>query len=64
RAETMFVGDMEHDIEAGKTGGIHTCAVLTGYNHLDKLRAMEPDLICNHLGELQAFLAGQEVVHG
>ena len=64
RAETMFVGDMEHDIEAGKAGGILTCAVLTGYNHLDKLRAMGPDLICNHLGELQEFLAGREVGHG
>lgn len=64
RTETMFVGDMEHDIEAGKAGGIHTCAVLTGYNHFDKLRAMEPDLICSHLGELQEFLAGREVVRG
>jgi len=64
RDETMFVGDMEHDIEAGKAGGIHTCAVLTGYNPPDKLRAMNPDLICNHLGELQEFLAGREVVHG
>jgi len=64
RDETMFVGDMKHDIEAGKAGGIHTCAVLTGYNPLDKLRAMNPDLICNHLGELQEFLARHEVVHG
>ena len=64
RAETMFVGDMEHDIEAGRAGGIHTCAVLTGYNHLDKLRAMKPDLICQHLGELQEYLARQEVVRG
>jgi len=64
RDETMFVGDMEHDVEAGQAGGIHTCAVLTGYNPLDKLRAMKPDLICNHLGELQQFLAGQEVARG
>lgn len=64
REKTMFVGDMEHDIEAGKAGGIHTCAVLTGYNHLDKLRAMKPDVICNHLGELQEFLTEREVVHG
>jgi len=42
RDETMFVGDMEHDIEAGQAGGIHTCAVLTGYNALEKLRAMGP----------------------
>lgn len=64
RDETMFVGDMEHDIEAGQAGGVRTCAVLTGYNPLDKLRAMKPDLICNHLGELQQFLAAREVVRG
>jgi phosphoglycolate phosphatase len=64
RDETMFVGDMEHDIEAGQAGGIHTCAVLTGYNSLDKLQAMDPDLICGDLGELQLFLAEQEAVHG
>ena len=58
RNETMFVGDMEHDIEAGKAGGIHTCAVLTGYNDAAKLNAMHPDLVCEHLGELQQILAG------
>jgi phosphoglycolate phosphatase len=64
RDETMFVGDMEHDVEAGQAGGIHTCAVLTGYTPLDKLRAMNPDLICQHLGELQEFIAMREVVRG
>lgn len=64
RDETMFVGDMEHDIEAGKAGGIHTCAVLTGYNHVEKLRAMQPDLVCEHLGELQQILSEQLVVRG
>lgn len=64
RDETMFVGDMEHDIEAGQAGGIHTCAVLTGYNTREKLRGMGPNLICEHLGELQQFLAEQEAVHG
>lgn len=63
-ARTLFVGDMEHDIEAGKAGGIHTCAVLTGYNHAAKLRALQPDLICEHLGELQEVLAAQELVRG
>jgi phosphoglycolate phosphatase len=53
---TLFVGDMEHDIEAGKHGGIHTCAVLTGYNHVEKLRAMQPDVVCEHLGELQQWI--------
>lgn len=56
---TLFVGDMEHDIEAGKHGGIHTCAVLTGYNHVEKLRAMQPDVVCEHLGELQQWIQSQ-----
>ena len=37
--ETLFIGDMEHDIETARHGGIHSCAVLTGYNTVDQLRA-------------------------
>ena len=59
-AETMFVGDMQHDIETAKHGGIHSCAVLTGYNTLEQLRAAEPDLIVEHLGELQQILQRQD----
>lgn len=55
--ESLFVGDMEHDIAAGKAGGVHTCAVLTGYNYVEALRAAQPDLICEHLGELQERMA-------
>jgi phosphoglycolate phosphatase len=55
-AETLFVGDMQHDIETARHGGIRSCAVLTGYNTLDQLRAAEPDLIVEHLGELRAQL--------
>jgi len=54
--ETMFVGDMQHDIETAKHGGIHSCAVLTGYNGVTQLRAADPDLIVEHLGELQQIL--------
>ena len=39
-----------------------TCAVLSGYNHAEALRVTEPDLVCAHLGELQAALAGQEAL--
>jgi phosphoglycolate phosphatase len=60
RRETIFVGDMEHDIEAGKTGGVRTCAVLSGYTHEDRLRAMGPDWVCAHIGELQEILCGQD----
>ena len=39
--ETLFIGDMQHDIETARHGGIHSCAVLTGYNTLDQLRAAQ-----------------------
>jgi phosphoglycolate phosphatase len=54
--ETLFIGDMQHDIDTAKHGGIHSCAVLTGYNGLQQLRASHPDLIVEHLGELQSIL--------
>lgn len=54
--ETLFIGDMEHDIETARHGGIHSCAVLTGYNTLEQLRAAKPDLIVEHLGELRRVL--------
>jgi phosphoglycolate phosphatase len=53
---TLFIGDMQHDIETAKHGGIHSCAVLTGYNTLDQLRTAGPDLIVEHLGELRERL--------
>ncbi len=54
--ETLFIGDMEHDIETARHGGIHSCAVLTGYNTLEQLRAAQPDLIVEHLDELKRVL--------
>ena len=54
--ETMFIGDMQHDIETAKHGGVHSCAVLTGYNGLQQLRASDPDVIVEHLGELRGLL--------
>jgi len=55
-AETVFVGDMQHDVESARHGGVGACAVLTGYNTLEQLRAAQPDLIVEHLGELQEYL--------
>jgi phosphoglycolate phosphatase-like HAD superfamily hydrolase/ADP-ribose pyrophosphatase YjhB (NUDIX family) len=54
--ETLFIGDMEHDIETARHGGVHSCAVLTGYNTLDQLRRAKPDLIVEHLRELRDIL--------
>jgi phosphoglycolate phosphatase len=59
--ETLFVGDMQHDIETAKHGGVHSCAVLTGYNTLSQLRAAEPDLIVEHLGELKQVLESTDL---
>jgi ADP-ribose pyrophosphatase YjhB (NUDIX family) len=55
--ETIFIGDMQHDIQAARHGGVHSVAVLTGFNRLEQLRAAKPDLIVEHLGELQEILA-------
>lgn len=54
--ETLFIGDMEHDIETARHGGVHSCAVLTGYNTLPQLRNVKPDLIVEHLSELRDLL--------
>lgn len=62
RSETMFVGDMEHDMEAARAGGVYACAVLTGYNHVDQLRACEPDLIVEHLGKLKELMSQDDFV--
>ncbi len=59
--ETLFIGDMQHDIETARHGGIHSCAVLTGYNTLEQLRAAQPDLIVEHLGELREVLQQNEL---
>ncbi len=54
--ETLFIGDMQHDIQAARHGGVHSVAVLTGFNRVEQLRAAKPDLIVEHLGELQEVL--------
>ena len=54
--ETLFIGDMQHDIETARHGGVHSCAVLTGYNTLSQLRAAEPEVIVEHLRELREML--------
>ena len=56
--ETLFIGDMQHDIETAQHGGVYSCAVLTGYQSLDQLRVSQPDLIVEHLGELRDILVG------
>ncbi|MGO8764935.1 MAG: HAD hydrolase-like protein [Limisphaerales bacterium] len=61
--ETLFVGDMQHDIETAHHGGVHSCAVLTGYNTLEQLRAAAPELIVEHLSELRDVLEQNNFLH-
>ena len=50
--ETIFIGDMQHDVETAKAGGIFSCAVLTGYNTRRQLAAAQPDWIVENLSVL------------
>ena len=54
--ETIFVGDMQHDIETAKHGGVTGVAVLTGYDSLEKLARAEPPVICQSLGTLKHLM--------
>tara|TARA_B100000959_G_C14760525_1_gene533157 strand:- start:137 stop:787 length:651 start_codon:yes stop_codon:yes gene_type:complete len=54
--ETVFIGDMRHDVDTAHAGGIHSCAVLTGYNTICQLQESRPELIVEHLGELKTIL--------
>lgn len=55
-AETAFVGDMTHDIETARHGGIASVAVLTGYHHSEVLAAVRPDLTVPDLKVLRELL--------
>ena len=58
-AETMFVGDMVHDIETARHGGVMSVAVLTGFDSLEKLSPAKPDVIVQNLTALQLLMTSQ-----
>lgn len=55
-AETAFIGDMTHDVETARHGGISSIAVLTGYNHAEILATVRPDITVPDLGVLRTLL--------
>jgi phosphoglycolate phosphatase len=61
-AETAFVGDMTHDVETARHGGISSIAVLTGYNHAEILAAVRPDITVPDLGVLRGLLDRRRTV--
>jgi phosphoglycolate phosphatase len=50
---TAFVGDMRHDIEAGREAGVMTVATCTGYESVAKLESAKPDVLVANLSELR-----------
>lgn len=56
REETAMIGDMVHDIEAARAGGVHAIALLSGYDDATRLAAAGPDLIAPHIGALAGLL--------
>ena len=61
-AETAFVGDMTHDVETARHGGVSSIAVLTGYNHAEILAAVRPDITVPDLGVLRNLLDRRRTV--
>lgn len=55
-AETMFVGDMVHDIETARHGGVLDVAVLTGFDSQEKLAGVRPSVMVENLAALQRLL--------
>lgn len=60
-SETMFVGDMMHDIETAHHGGVTGCAVLTGYDSFAKLQSANPDLLFRNMKCVQDYLERHSV---
>ncbi|MGE9266581.1 MAG: HAD family hydrolase [Verrucomicrobiales bacterium] len=62
-AETCFVGDMVHDVETARFGGVASVAVLTGYDSRERLSSVRPDLMMTDLAAFRSWLevAGKEV---
>ncbi len=56
-AETAFVGDMVHDIETARHGGVLDIAVLTGFDSPAKLQAVQPSITIDNLSTLQKLLS-------
>ena len=60
-AETAFIGDMRHDIDAGKAAGVVTIGTCTGYQSAELLLTAAPDMLVQDLSRLPALLGGLEV---
>lgn len=65
--ETIYVGDLPHDIQAGKRAGTKTVAVVN-FNEAEEgkreiLAQYKPDFIINHVKELPVLIETIECTH-
>ena len=54
--ETIYVGDMAHDIEAGKKGGVVSIGISWGHKSKEMLEAAKPDHLISDIAELEKLL--------
>lgn len=55
-SKTVFLGDMEHDIETARHGGVMSLALLTGYQSKEELEKSSPDVLAADLGEVHSLI--------
>ena len=55
--ECVYVGDMRVDLKAGKSAGMTTVGVLTGFDDHDHLENEHPDLILDSVASLKHHLS-------
>ncbi len=56
--ETAFIGDMRHDIDAGKAAGVVTIGICTGYESAETLLRSAPDMLVADLSRLPVLFGG------
>ena len=62
--ETLFAGDMVHDVATAHHAGVLAVALLSGFDDHAKLAAAGPDVIVRDLGDLQTLMESTETERG
>jgi phosphoglycolate phosphatase len=55
-ANTLFVGDTEKDMQAGRGAGVKCCAACYGYGNVNHMRRQNPDYFINNPGDLEKII--------
>lgn len=55
--KTLYVGDMTHDIDAGKSVGVGTVAIGWGYQTREKLMKSNPDYFISDISDLKKYIS-------